>query len=188
MRIFLLSLVALAAGTRAVAAPPEAVTILRDAYGVPHLFTTGRGAAERGAYATGYAQAEDRRFQMDILRRAATGRLAELVGPGFLHMDEVVRRDGFTAAERDTFFRRLSARNRRAVEAYRDGVNAYINRVTLDPTQLPIEFGGKPPAPWETGDTVAVAVLQTTVFGASGGQEVVNAALLADLLDRFPEA
>src|SRR5262245_53612948 len=192
MRIFFLWLVALAAGTRAVAAPPEAVTILRDAWGVPHLFTTGRGAAERGSYAEGYAQAEDRLFQMDILRRAATGRLAELLGPGdrsmFLRMDEVVRRDGFTAAERDTFFRRLSARNRRAVEAYRAGVNAYINRVTLDRTQLPIEFGGTPPAPWETGDTVAVAVLQTTVFGASGGQEVVNAALLADLLDRFPEA
>src|SRR5204862_40962 len=78
---------------------PEAVTIVRDAYGVPHLFTSGAGARERGAYGNGYAQAEDRLFEMDILRRGATGRLAEMLGPDFLLMDEVVRRDGLTPQE-----------------------------------------------------------------------------------------
>src|SRR5262245_44586491 len=86
------------------AATPEAVTIMRDAWGVPHVFQdSGRGGVERGAYAAGYAQAQDRLFQMDILRRAATGRLSELalLGADYLPMDRVARRDGFTQEERE---------------------------------------------------------------------------------------
>src|SRR5436190_10647684 len=185
----LIALVAAVAGRPAAAsASPEAVTIVRDAYGVPHLFTTGAGALERGAYGNGYAQAEDRLFEMDILRRAATGRLAEMLGPDFLLMDEVVRRDGLTPKELGRQLARLSRRNRRALEAYRDGVNAFIEKVTLDPRLLPFEFLGKPPAPWEAADTVAIAVLEFQLFGASGGHEVLNADLLLDLLARFPEA
>src|SRR5438034_1838928 len=185
----LIALVAAVAGRPVAAiAAPEAVTIVRDAYGVPHLFTGGAGALERGAYGNGYAQAEDRLFEMDILRRAATGRLAEMLGPDFLLMDEVVRRDGLTPKELGRQLARLSRRNRRALEAYRDGVNAFIEKVTLDPRLLPFEFLGKPPAPWETTDTVAIAVLEFQLFGASGGHEVLNADLLLDLLARFPEA
>jgi penicillin G amidase len=170
------------------AATPDAVTIRRDAYGVPHIFTDGPDALVHGSYANGYAQAEDRLFQMSILRRAATGRLAEALGPGYLRMDEVVRRDGFTAAELDRLYRRLPARSRRSLEAYRDGVNAFIADATVNPAKLALEFGGVPPAPWETRDSVAIAVLEFTVFGASGGQEAANAALLLDLLARYPEA
>src|SRR5262249_57690879 len=88
--------------------------ILRDRGGVPHIFTSGPGASERSAYANGYAQAEDRLFEMDILRRAGTGRLAETLGPSYLLMDEVVRRDGYTSAELHKLFARLSARDRRS--------------------------------------------------------------------------
>src|SRR5262245_26632512 len=167
------------------AATPESVTIHRDAFGVPHFFIDGPRALELGAYANGYAQAEDRLFQMTILRRAATGRLAELLGGSYLRMDEVNRRDAFTAAERERLFRKLPARSRRSLEAYRDGVNAFIDDATVDPARLPFEFNGVPPEHWEVGDSVAVAVLEFTVFGASGGQEVANAALLLDLYDRF---
>ncbi len=170
------------------AAGPEAVTILRDAYGVPHVFTNGRNALTRGFFASGYAQAEDRLFQMDIFRRAATGRLAESLGTDYLLMDEVVRRDGYTAGERAQIFRRLSARTRRTYAAFRDGVNAFIERVTLDPTLLPFEFTGTLPAPWTVDDSVAFAILAFRSTGANGGQEALNAALLLDLLDRFPEA
>jgi penicillin G amidase len=169
------------------AALPDAVTILRDAWGVPHIFTSGRHALERGSYGDGYAQAEDRLFQMDILRRAATGRLAERLGRDYLLMDQVARRDGFTRDERTRMFEALRARDRRALEAYRDGVNAFIEKVTLEPRLLPFEFLGAPPAPWEVEDTVAIAVLQFQVFGGTGGEEVLNADVLLDLLARFPE-
>src|SRR5262245_8681355 len=166
---------------------PEAVTILRDAYGVPHLFNHGRGALIRGAYANGWAQAEDRLFEMDVLRRAATGRLSETLGPTYLLMDQVARRDGFTRDERTRIFRRLSRSDQRQIEAFRDGVNAYIHKITLDPTQLPFEFAALgPPEPWDVTDTVAVAVLEFVVFGANGGQEILNADLLLDLQGRFP--
>ena len=168
-------------------AAPDAVTIIRDAWGVPHVFTDGRGARTRGAFGNGYAQAEDRLFQMDILRRAGTGRLAEMLGADYLQMDQVVRRDGVTAKELRAISRRLDRRTREALEAYRDGVNAFIRRVTLDPTLLPFEFLGAPPAPWKVEDSVAVAVLEFNVFGANGGQEVINADLLLDLLARYPE-
>jgi penicillin G amidase len=167
---------------------PDEVTILRDRWGVPHIFAAGRGAGERVAYGNGYAQAEDRLFEMDILRRAATGRLAEMLGPDYLLMDEVVRRDGFTAAEQARFFRRLTARDRRALEAFRGGVNAFIAAIGAEPQRVPVEFGGVPPAPWTIEDSVAVAVLELLVEGANGGQEVLQANLLLDLLDCFPES
>jgi penicillin amidase len=188
LRLLALVLVLVLVRPQSTAAAPDAVTILRDAWGVAHVFTDGRGARARGAFGNGYAQAEDRLFQMDILRRAGTGRLAEMLGPDYLQMDEVVRRDGFTAAERTAVLKRLDARTRRALEAYRDGVNAFIEKVTLDPTLLAFEFLGTPPAPWKVEDSVAVAVLEFNVFGANGGQEVVNADLLLDLLARYPEA
>ncbi len=176
----------LLAATAARARGPEAVTILRDAYGVPHIFTDGRGE-EPGAYANGYAQAEDRLFEMDVLRRAASGRLAEMLGSSYLLMDEVVRRDGFTEDERNEFFRRLAPHDRRALLAYVDGVNAFIRKVTLDPRLLPFEFVGVPPAPWQLADSVAIGVFELRVEGANGGQEVLNAETLLDLLARYPE-
>jgi penicillin amidase len=182
------AIVVLALAASAAAAGPEAVTILRDRWGVPHLFTSGPDAGERGAFANGWAQAEDRLFQMDVLRRAATGRLAELLGPDYLLMDEVARRDGATLDERHRLFDRLPRRDRRFLEAYRDGVNGWIAEVTLDPRLLPFEFFGTPPAPWDVTDSVAIAVLEFHVFGANGGQEVLNAEILLDLLDRFPES
>ncbi len=178
----------LACLTSSAAAAPDAVTILRDAWGVPHLFVDGGDAARRSDYANGWAQAEDRLFQMDILRRAATGRLAALLGPAFLRMDEVVRRDAPAPAERAAMVRRLSARDRQALQDYVDGVNGFIARVTVDPGLRPREFGDTPPAPWTVDDSVAVAALEFTVEGANGGQEVLNADLLLDLLARFPEA
>src|SRR5262245_48001713 len=81
---------------------PCTCAIVRDAYGVPHLFVPGVGAdaVVAAAYATGYVQAEDRLFQMDLFRRAARGRLAELpaVGAPFLAMDLDARRDASTEA------------------------------------------------------------------------------------------
>jgi penicillin amidase len=188
--VLALAIAVLGAGTPvpARAVGPEAVTVLRDRWGVPHLFQGRGGSLARGAFANGWVQAEDRLFQMDILRRAATGRLAERLGPTYLLMDQVARRDGFTRAERERLFARLSRTDRRQIEAFRNGVNAYIDKVTLSPEQLPFEFGGTPPEPWDVTDTVAVAVLEFVVFGANGGQEVLNADLLLDLLDRFPES
>ena len=83
--------------------PEAGVTIVRDKAGVPHVFADGPNGAtiqRRVAYGIGYAQAEDRLFQMEILRRAAQGRLSDLLGPDYLQMDLITLRDTETAAER----------------------------------------------------------------------------------------
>src|SRR5579884_4189838 len=76
--------------------PQSGVEIVRDNWGVPHIFATG-GSEQlielRIAYGIGYAQAEERLFQMEVLRRAAEGHLAELLGPAYVEMDVITRRD-----------------------------------------------------------------------------------------------
>ncbi|MFH1945033.1 MAG: penicillin acylase family protein [Acidobacteriota bacterium] len=64
------------------------VTVLRDAFGVPHLFAENEGDLYR---ATGYVMAQDRLWQMDLLRRATTGRLAEIFGEDLIETDLLMR-------------------------------------------------------------------------------------------------
>ncbi len=166
--------------------------IIRDRFGVPHIYVDApRQRALVGvAYALGYAQAQDRLFQMDIFRRAARGRLAELpvAGAPFLAMDIDARRDGSTAEDLERDYRRLSPFDRRVLRAFSGGVNRYIAEVTADHSHLPFEFAGQPPAPWQPTDTLAVGELELTRFAIGGGGELDNARLLADLRQRFSDA
>src|SRR5258708_5823927 len=99
--------------------PAEGVTIVRDSDGVPHIFATGPDEATiegRVAFGTGYAQAEERLFQMDILRRAAEGRLSDLLGSQYLQMDVLTRRDSETEAERQAQIDRLNPTDRASLQ------------------------------------------------------------------------
>ena len=81
-------------GVGGAAGTPEDVTLLRDVFGVPHIFAD----SDRGAlYGLGWASAEDRLFQMLWSRLMAQGRVAEYFGPGFVagsgetHVDRTAR-------------------------------------------------------------------------------------------------
>ena len=112
------------------------VDVRYDARGVPHIFATTEPDAYR---ALGYVVARDRLFQMDIQTRAASGRLTELVGPRALQLDESPRRMGMPrAAERKLAAIDSSSESRRTLDAYADGVNAYID--SLLPAHYPIEY------------------------------------------------
>src|SRR5438132_6575156 len=87
--------------------PAVGVRIVRDSWGIPHVFASGANEQtieENLAFGVGYAQAEERMFQMEVLRRAAEGTISELVGPGtdnaYSTMDFVTRRDSETNDER----------------------------------------------------------------------------------------
>ena len=85
-------------GVQTVSGLTAAVTITRDALGVPTI----TGASRRDvARATGFVHAQDRFFQMDLLRRRGAGELAELFGRAALSLDQEARRHGFrrTAAQ-----------------------------------------------------------------------------------------
>src|SRR5438552_17566162 len=162
----------------------QTVTILRDRYGVPHIFA----ASERAAYwANGYAIAEDRMAQMEKYRRAARGELAELVGPTALPSDEERRREGYTEAEREGILRGLDPAVRESLEAYADGVNAFLKARGAD-LAPEVRKLGVPIRPWRATDSLAIGEMMARRFGAEGGGELRNMMVLSFLKARFKDA
>src|SRR5690349_2955310 len=98
------------------------VEITLDRHGIPHI----AAATERdAAMALGWLHARDRMFQMELMRRGAQGRLAELAGPALLRNDRFTRTLGLARrAEADLAV--LPAGTREVLEAYAAGVNAWI--------------------------------------------------------------
>jgi penicillin amidase len=128
------------------------VTVDRDTWGVPHI----RAASLNDlAEAQGYVMAQDRLWQMDLLRRIARGQLAEIVGSEALPLDRKFRTFGFgRAAERDVAL--LDAEARGASEAFARGVNRFIEQ---HQKRLPLEFSllQYKPQPWQVSDSLVIA-------------------------------
>ena len=80
------------AGSSGLSAPVE---ILRDRYGIPHIFAA---SLDDASFAMGYVHAQDRLWQMEMSRRIAAGRVAEVVGPGGLETDRFLRTLGVRRA------------------------------------------------------------------------------------------
>ena len=99
-----------------------AAEVDRDIYGIAHIQA---GNDHDLYFMQGYVHAQDRLFQMDVSRRTASGTLAELLGPAALAGDVELRTIGIRrAAERSLAV--ISPDSRAALEAYADGVNAYV--------------------------------------------------------------
>ncbi len=127
------------------------VTVIRDAQGVPHITAAN---LDDLFFAQGYVTAQDRLWQMDILRRYAAGDLAEVLGPSVLRHDREQRILGLrVAAERAA--RESSDRDRSYAEAYARGVNAFIDSHR---DRLPIEFRvlRYQPKPWSAIDSLLI--------------------------------
>jgi penicillin amidase len=130
------------------------VTVRRDALGVPHL----SGASVLDAVrAQGYVTAQDRLWQMDLMRRRALGELSEAFGEGALRADKEIRTLGLGDAARRTLAL-VPPHLREELDAYAAGVNAYIegHRDALPLEFRLLQYG---PRPWEPRDTVAVGKL-----------------------------
>src|SRR5712672_4104475 len=105
----------------------DAAQIVRDRNGIAHI----KARNEHDLFfLQGFVHAQDRLFQMDVSRRRASGTLAELLGPAALSGDVALRTFGLRrAAERSLPIQ--SDRARAAVEAYAEGVNAFLLRNPL---------------------------------------------------------
>ena len=138
-------------GTATLAGLQKEVTVERDNWGVPHI----RAASLNDmAEAHGYGVAQDRLWQMDLLRRASRGELAEIVGDKALKLDRQFRTLGLgRAADRDVAS--LDAESRGAIEAYARGVNRFIEQHS---DNLPLEFKllKYKPAPWKPADSLVI--------------------------------
>ena len=109
------------------------VTVIRDQAGIPHIHAQNRGDLAR---ALGYVQAQDRLFQIELGMRLGQGRLAEIVGPDLVESDRVFRTfdaEGFVRATLAMYPPEVRAE----VEAFADGINAWID-----------ELGDRPPLPF----------------------------------------
>ena len=127
------------------------VTIVRDRRDVPHIVA---GDEHDLFFAEGFAQGSDRLFELDLSRRYAYGRLAEVLGSKALPVDERQRAVGVDGIARRQL-RALAARDRDALVAFAQGVNAAARS-----QPLPVEFRMLlyRPAPWTPKDSVAVSV------------------------------
>ncbi|HEX2085457.1 MAG TPA: penicillin acylase family protein [Solirubrobacteraceae bacterium] len=153
--------------------PRPGIRIERDAYGVPAI----TAATERDLWwAVGYATAQDRLAQIELFRRAAAGRLAELLGEGSLQDDVVARRDYYTDAELRRQLDRLPVRLRERFPAYAEGVNAWIEHVRATPADLPAEFRvlDVPLRSWTVLDSARIGVLLLRTVPSDDGNELSN--------------
>jgi penicillin amidase len=148
------------------------VIVRRDGLGIPHVQAASIADALR---AQGYVTAQDRLWHMDVLRRRALGELAEAFGPALLRTDREARTLGLGYAARREL-PTLSEDLRRAVQAYTDGVNAYI---AGHPEALPLEFRllRYEPRPWTPVDTLAVGMLLSYDLAQGWDSEATRALL-----------
>jgi penicillin amidase len=126
------------------------VTVERDANGVP---TVTAGNREDLARATGFVHAQDRFFQMDLLRRQAAGELSALFGPAAIPADRKLRLHRFrTLAERIVSDAR--ADHRALLAAYADGVNAGLAALSARPFEYLLLR--QTPRKWQPADSMLV--------------------------------
>jgi len=126
--------------------------IRRDAWGIPHIHAE---TDEEVFFAFGYAMAQDRLFQLDYLRRKASGTLAEVLGPDGLPLDIIARTVGLRRIA-EAEWERLPTETRALLTAFARGINAVIAE---SGERLPIEFDllDYTPAPWSPVDSLAIA-------------------------------
>jgi len=133
-RVFFVLLVAVVAvclaGGPVIGATPKA-TIIRDNYGVPHVYSD---SLEGLFFGFGYAAAQDRLFQMEMFRRTFWGRLSEILGEKLLPFDQGNRRDNLTLGEVKKQIESLRPDLQLAIQSYAAGINAYISEALTDPS------------------------------------------------------
>ena len=152
-------LVAQTSGTIAITPLSRPVRIVRDTWGVPHIYAESRHDL---FVAQGFVQAQDRLFQMDLWKRAAEGRLSQVLGPNFIERDAMTRRfqyRGDPAAEWASY----GPDAKEIADAFVSGVNAWVELARARPPE-PFVLAGWRPEFWVAADLLS----RTDAFLASG--------------------
>ncbi len=128
----------------------SSVTVARDARGVPLISGTDRNDI---AFATGFVHAQERFFQMDLLRRVGGGELAELFGARALDVDRMRRLHRFRARA-EVALAAMTSDERRFLDRYVAGVNQGLNALGAHPFEY--RLIGVKPRPWQAADSLLV--------------------------------
>ncbi|HET7410979.1 MAG TPA: penicillin acylase family protein [Paracoccaceae bacterium] len=180
-------------GEVAVAGLDAPVRIIRDANAVPHI----RAETDHDAFfALGLVHAQDRLWQMELNRRAAQGRLSALLGPRTVEVDRLVKTlDLYGLAQRS--FDAQSPETQAALEAYSEGVNAWLRHVNREalgrgaPEFFVFDAGI---SPWTPADSLAILKMMALRLTDAARDEVRRARALlvlppervADILPDYP--
>lgn len=150
------------------------VEIVRDNANVPHIFADQDSDVFFGL---GFAHAQDRLWQMMMMRRTAQGRLSEIFGPRTLDTDELLRRlDLYTLSVSSLDV--LNAPTRAALAAYSSGVNAWlaqVNEGALGRGAPEFFVFSNVIAPWQPADSIAIAKLMALQMAGHLSEEVLLA-------------
>jgi penicillin G amidase len=152
------------------------VRIFRDSHGIPHIEAAGYADALR---ALGFVHAQDRLWQMHLLRMVSEGRLSEMFGSATIDTDRFLRTVDIAGASQRSF-EHLSEESRAYLTAYADGVNAWLNRDTgFLSARLPPEFIilGKSAESWQPWHTIAIMKVMALTLDSNLSTELRRLAM-----------
>lgn len=158
-------------GVTGLGAPVE---IVRDNANVPHIF----GASDSDVfYGLGFAHAQDRLWQMVMLRRTAQGRLSEVFGRRTVQIDDLLRRfDLYNLSVQSVTAQTVEGTA--ALQAYAAGINAWlgqVNKQSLGRGAPELFLFSNQIAPWQPADSIAVAKLMALQLSGHLDEEVLYA-------------
>ena len=176
-------------GRTTVAGLDGSVEIVRDQWGIPHIFA----ATDHDAFlALGYVHAQDRLWQMEMNRRIGAGRLSELLGEATLDIDKFQRTLGYYRAATGDYAA-WGERSRGALDAYAAGVNAWIAEGHILPPEYLLL--GAQPEPWTPIDSLVWEKMMSWDLGGDYEMELLRRQLgealgperAAQLLPGYPQ-
>ncbi len=154
----------------------QEVRIVIDTWGVPHIFALN----EKGLFfACGFMHASERMWQMELTRRAGSGKLSEIFGKAALERDRYMRGFGLgEAARRD--FEKLSPKMKELVVSYSDGINSWMDSRRLNwPTEFLILRHR--PQPWTPLDSFIIKEVMALLLCPDFRSEVIRGNLVKKL-------
>ena len=167
-------------GTAQVAGLTAKADIVRDAYGIPHIYAASKHDA---LFAEGYAHAQDRLAQMEFGVRFGEGRLAEVAGEIALPRDRFMRALDFKGVAERTYAQ-LPPRTRDALDAYAAGVNAFIDQHT-GPWPLEFTLLSITPAHWRPENSIVLTKILALQLAGNLNGELSRATLLETQTPQF---
>ncbi|PHK19149.1 hypothetical protein VF10_22130 [Nostoc linckia z13] len=158
------------------------VTVQRDKWGIPHIYAAN---SHDLFMAQGYIHAQDRFWQMDFWRHVGSGRLSEMFGSSQVETDKYLRTMGWGRVAQQEI-PQINAEMKAYLEAYADGVNAYLAKhqgstLSLEYAVLKFLNPGYRPEPWQILHSLTWGKVMAYDLGRNFQSEIERAILLKTL-------
>ena len=155
--------------------------------GVPHIY----GETKKDSlFAVGYAMAEDRLFQIEMVRRAGMGELAAIFGEELVPLDKKARVSGYTEAELEGMVEAMDPDMKVLFQSMVSGINHYVEEALANPAEKkPLEFTlmKVPLRKYRAADILAALSTIVRLYSTAGGNELLNQKFFDELAARYGE-